>query len=255
MERHPDNFGIAQDAARKGIIAIPILPGTKTPAVKWKEWQTKVPPIDLQREWFRKKCNIAILTTGMVVFDCETAEKARLVLKNFGETPHMLKTPGGGMHLGYRKRKGVPVENKVKIKGLPIDIRTDGGLELIPDSETAKGRYEWLGPGLQAIADLPVAKVGWTRERVRKVVTRVSFEHDPDVRKKRAWAYIMKIYSIAGQRGHASCFRAVCRCRDFGLSAEETLALMSLWNEINAIPMWSHAELLHKVDSVFKLRK
>ena len=33
--------------------------------------------------------NVAIVTTGLVVFDCETAEKAELVLKNCGETSHM----------------------------------------------------------------------------------------------------------------------------------------------------------------------
>ena len=65
------------------------------------------------------------------------------MIEKCGETLHKLKTPRGGVHLGYRRRKGVELTNKVRIKGLDIDIRTDGGLEMIPNSVTTKGRYEW----------------------------------------------------------------------------------------------------------------
>ena len=83
-----------------------------------------------------RRTNIAIITSGLVLFDCENPEEADRVLEHCGETSHKLRSPGGGLHLGYRKRKGVALSNQVKIKGLPIDIRTDGGLEMIPNSET-----------------------------------------------------------------------------------------------------------------------
>jgi hypothetical protein len=173
MKPHPTttgNYEVARAAAEKGIAAVPILPGSKVPAVKWKPFQSELPPDELLREWFLSatRYNIAIVCSGMVLFDCDAPEKADLVLRHCGETPHKLKTPRGGVHLGYRKRKGVRVQNQVQIKGQPIDIRTDGGLEVIPFSETEHGRYEWLGSGLHRIADLPVAKVGWTRERPKK---------------------------------------------------------------------------------------
>src|SRR3954469_4880679 len=99
----PDTLGIALDALGKGIVPIPVVEGTKVPAVKWKEWQTALPPEGLVREWFSVRRNIAILTTGMVVFDCDDPEKAGLVLRKCGETSHKLKTPRGGIHLGYRR--------------------------------------------------------------------------------------------------------------------------------------------------------
>src|ERR1041384_4244530 len=102
MERKPDNLEVAEDALAKGLVPIPCHPGSKVPSLlTWKEWQTELPPIELVRKWFRRECNIAIITTGMVVFDCDDPEKQDLVLKNCGDTPHKLKTPNGGLHLGY----------------------------------------------------------------------------------------------------------------------------------------------------------
>lgn len=248
------NLEIALDAREKGIVAIPCWPGTKVPALKtWKEWQTAMPPIELQREWFCEKCNIAIITTGMVVFDVDDPEKANLVIENCGETSHKLKTPRGGIHLGYRRRQNVDVLNQVKIKGLDIDIRTDGGLELIPESETNKGRYLWIGQGLTPIAKLPVAKIGWTRERVRKKPVEVLPIDGSDQRMRRALVYVLKISSIAGSGGHKSCFRGFCKCRVFGLTKQEALRVMKVWNQSNAEPEWSDAELLHKANDVYQV--
>jgi hypothetical protein len=246
-----NNLENALEARSNGIVAIPVLPGTKTPAVKWKEWQTRMPPIELQREWFRERCNIAIITTGMVVFDCDDPTKAELVIEKCGQTPHTLRTPSGGFHLGYRKRKGVELMNQVKVKGMGIDIRTDGGLELIPDSETPDGHCEWLGPGLLPVSDLPVANIGWTRKRARKTAPLILPSIESDARIRRAKGYVSRIFSISGSGGHNACYRAFCKCRAFGLTRDEALLVMASWNETNAKPPWTETELLHKADSVY----
>src|SRR3989442_6816816 len=108
MESPDDPFAIALDARANGYVAIPCRPGTKVPAVKWKEWQTAMPSLDTQREWFADtRMNIAIVTTGLVIFDVDDPEKEKFVLENCGETSHKLKSPRGGVHLGYRRRRGV----------------------------------------------------------------------------------------------------------------------------------------------------
>src|SRR5262249_1979693 len=102
MNTPRDTLGICLDAREKGIAAIPVHPGTKVPAVAWKRWQTEMPPLDLQLEWFADRdVNIAILCTGMVVFDVDDPDLAELVLKNCGDTPHKVRSPRGGVHLGY----------------------------------------------------------------------------------------------------------------------------------------------------------
>jgi hypothetical protein len=134
---------------------------------------------------------------------------------------------------------------------MDIDIRTDGGLEMVPNSETEQGRYEWLGRGLLPISELPYGNIGWTRARVRK--KRVEFGPcDGDARFRRAQGYARKILSISGEGGHNACYRAFCKCRAFGLTKDEALQLMLAWNETNARPTWSFAELLHKAESVYE---
>ena len=139
-----------------------------------------------------------------------------------GETPWKVGTPRGGIHLGYRKRKGVAVRNLVRIKGQPIDIRTDGGLEMIPNSTTEHGSYSWLGAGQIPIADLPVAKVAWTRERTRKraqsAVTESGVLPAGQGSIRFPERYCLRIESVQGQNGSRSLVRVVCVLRDAGRS-------------------------------------
>src|ERR1700681_2604128 len=96
------NYEIALNAATKGHVCIPILAGTKTPAVKWKRWQTEKPTEELYWYWFgRTRHSISIITSGMVVFDCDDLSKVELVLEQCGDTTHKLRTPHG-IPLGYR---------------------------------------------------------------------------------------------------------------------------------------------------------
>src|SRR5207253_2693300 len=43
------NYAIALANAEKGYVSIPLLPGTKIPAVKWKRFQTEKPSPELYR--------------------------------------------------------------------------------------------------------------------------------------------------------------------------------------------------------------
>jgi len=227
MERRPDaiagNYEIALRNAEMGIASVPCRPGTKIPLVKWKEWQRNIPTEELLRRWFLDtRNNIAIVCSGMVLFDCDDASKAELVLEHCGDTPHKVRTPRGGIHLGYRKRKGCVVKNQVRIKGEAIDIRTDGGLEMIPNSETAEGSYEWLGEGLIPISELPIAKVGWTRTRVRKQIQTVVVEECSGSRlldRGRRYVDTFERRAVSGLNGHTSAFVAALKIVGFVLSS------------------------------------
>ncbi len=258
MDKPHDNLAIALDALEKGIAAIPIVVGTKVPAVKWKEWQEKLPSAELLRDWFGgTRRNIAIVCSGLVIFDCDDRDKAELVLAECGDTPHRLTTPRGGLHLGYRRRKGVRLLNQVKIRELPIDIRTDGGLELIPASVTEHGEYRWLGE-LRPAAELPVAKIGWTRERTKKRLHTIVVESSPDVMVQRARAYLACVEgAISGQGGHRRTFRVACKLthpypQGFGLSFEQAFPLIKEWSETSCEPPWSDRELAHKLEDAIK---
>jgi hypothetical protein len=265
MRKQPDTLGIALDAREKDIVAIPCHPGTKIPAVRWKVWQTMMPPEELQRQWFREPCNVAIVTSGMVVFDCDDPDLAEWVLAECGDTPHQVKTPRGGVHLGYRARRGVALGNQVKVKGLDLDIRTFGGIEVIPDSWTPDGEYAWLlGSGLRPVAELPLARISWTRERKRpsavpEIVVSAETRMDRQrlIIRARAWAACVE-GAVSGHRGHDKTFRLCCRLTHFkencfGLSFEEAWPILLEWNQ-TCDPPWSEPELVHKLEDAIKKR-
>lgn len=250
METPRDNYEIALAGAEIGLRFVPCRPGTKVPLVKWKPFQAEPPPPLFYERYFNgTRNNIAVLTGGMVLFDCDSPEKEELVLGFCGETPWKVRTPRGGVHLGYRKRQGVAVTNQVRIRGLPIDIRTDGGLAMLPFSETEHGQYAFEGPGLLPIAQLPVAKIGWTRERTRKrTVQCLTVANEADVMVRRARGYLATIEgAISGQRGHDKTFRVACvLVQKFGLNFGQAWPLFKEWNE-QCEPPWGDAELTHKL--------
>jgi hypothetical protein len=266
MDKPRDTLAVVREAREKGIVAIACHPGTKIPIFRWKLYQTLMPALDEQLRWFENpEANVAILTTGMVVYDCEKLEAAELVLAECGDTPHKLLTPRGGLHLGYRRRAGVVLQNKVKIKGLEIDIRTNGGVEMIPPSRTEHGDYRWFDErcGLHAVAGLPCGNVGWTRERPKKTAPSivVSPELEPDraklVRRARAWAACVE-GAVSGQRGHDRTYRVCCRLTHlkencFGLTFEEAWPILCEWN-LTCEPLWSEGELRHKLEDAIKKR-
>jgi len=254
------NLAVALDALAKGLVVIPCYPGTKVPMVKWKQYQEELPTEELIHEWFEgTRNNLALICTGMVLFDGETAEKAEVILRECGDTPYKVRSGGGGIHLGYRRRKGSVLTNQVRIKGLEIDIRTNGGLAMLPPSVTKKGQYEWLTQGLLPIAELPVANIGWTRERTKKQVKSLVVESSDDLMVIRARAYLATVEgAVSGQNGHNKTFRVACKLTHpypigFGLTIAQAWPLIKEWNE-QCEPIWSDRELLHKLEDALKKR-
>ena len=253
------NLDVALDALAKGIAPVPCRPGTKIPLVAWKPWQTELPkPEVIERLFADARVNVAVVCTGRIIFDCDEFAKAEKVLAECGPTPHVLKPPRGGIHLGYRRRMGVALANVVKIKGQPIDIRTDGGLEVLPPSKTEDGEYRWIDTdGLPATDALPDGNIGWTRERVKRTVSTIEplDESDRMVRRAAGWTACVE-GAVSGQRGHSKLFRVVCKLlhpppRGFGLTVEQAWPILLAYNA-TCEPPFSVPELSHKCADAMK---
>ncbi len=255
------NYEAARHYAALGYKAIPIASGQKAPPlVKWKRYQTEAPTLDDYRAWFADATrNIALLTGEIVVADVDDPALLNLVTEKCGETSVISKTPSGGFHLWYRKRRGPHIGNRVDVKGKELDLRAEGGYAVVPPSRTRAGAYQWLGVGLPAISDLPFFRVSWTRERVRRVIRPIDLIDGSDRMVRRARAYLATIEgAISGQRGHDRTFRVACKLtheqpRGFGLSLQEAWPLFKEWNE-QCEPPWSDRELLHKLEDALKKR-
>jgi hypothetical protein len=258
---------VALDARAKGIVAIPC--EGKVPLVKWKPWQSEMPPLETQMEWFYDtRVNVAIITTGMVLFDIDDPALVDLVLGHCGPTPHVVHTPRGGTHLGYRARNGVEVGNQVRIKGHPIDIRTNGGIEVIPPSVTELGAYAGLPEGLLPVAELPVAKIGWTRTRVKRRVQTLVEEHcggDRLLYRGRRYVDSFDRRAVAGHGGHTSLFIAALKIvglvRRLGGGDGHAWELLLYYNATKCDPPWDatdpreEAQLRHKLEEALRLAR
>ncbi len=118
---------------------------------------------------------------------------------------------------------------------------------------TADGAYEWLGEGLIAIADLPVATIGWTQTRTRKR-TRKVLEGELDLPEgtgsiRFPEQYCLRIESVQGQNGSRALVRVVCLLRDAGRSPEQIFEFVKqVWGPACCRPEWSDREIRHCID-------
>jgi hypothetical protein len=236
----------------------PVIPlAGKSPLIPWKEFQARLPTSEEVTQWFSSTqvTGLGIVTgmfSGLVVVDCDSRQDAEFWSKEHGGSSLIVDTGGGGVHFYYAMPDGNEVGNRVRIMGRQIDIRGDGGYVAAPPSLHPSGtRYTWRTRQLDKA--LPAFDVAWLtvadqKEKIGNGVAAGSV--------RKVVAYISKIHAVAGEGGHNATFRAACKLRDAGLSKDEALAILSDWNETNATPPWSAAELLHKIHSAFeRLRK
>lgn len=145
-------------AAAVGLRVFPGEPRSKGPAVRWKKYQHEAPTEDVLAGWDASDFNVCIVTgapSDIVVLDVDSPEAQDLVDKlNLPTTPTV--ETARGRHL-YFKHPGYPVRNAVKIGGVKLDVRGDGGYVIGPGSIHPSGvAYQWLvSPKEMAFAPFP----------------------------------------------------------------------------------------------------
>lgn len=149
--------------------AIPAIKGTKHPAIRWQEFEERLPDEAEIREWFSRwpDANIAVVTgkvSGLLVLDVDPAHGGRESLQRletrYGDLPATVEavTGGGGRHL-YFRHPGGELRNRTGLAP-GIDLRGDGGVIITPPSLHPSGRrYAWVRghePGTMPLADMPL---------------------------------------------------------------------------------------------------
>jgi hypothetical protein len=266
MRSSPDATGSLQaalDAFEKKYVPVSMLPGRKVPAEKWTKWQSEEPTrASIYERWGGTRNGVALLCRDLVVFDVDDENKLDFVLEscNLKDAP-ICRTPRGGFHVHARARKGVTLAKVIRVRGQAIDLLTRSNLSIIPPSVNAAGvPYAWLGEGLRPFSELPLARIGWTRERQRTRIRPTIEIAEGEVMVRRARGYLACIEgAISGQRGHDRTFRVACKLlhlppKGFGLSIEQAWPLLLEWNE-QCEPPWSERELLHKLQDALKKRQ
>jgi len=133
-----------------GLSVIPILPGTKRPAVEWGEFQRRPPTVKKVEEWFSRSMNVATVcgrvSGGLTVLDFDKPESFE---KFFPRWKELLKaTPivqtARGIHVWLRSERPC---RSFKIPELQLDVKGEGGYVLAPPSVHPSGHiYRFLNP-------------------------------------------------------------------------------------------------------------
>ena len=243
----------AVDYHARGWSVIP-LRGKRPSIASWSQYQHHHPTTSDLRRWFSiTDTNLGIITgrlSGLVVVDCDTWQDAQFWEQQFPPTPLRSSTGGGGVHYYYRYPKVYEVRNRVGLWARRIDLRGDGGYVVAPPSTHPNGNtYSWQENREATFDGVPVFSPFW-------IANDDSGLHESQTTRSVRFptSYLRTIRAVSGERGHDATFRAACILRDAGMTPEESLCELAIWNQSNADPPWSMRELLHKVQSAFASR-
>lgn len=146
------------DAAAVGLRVFPAKCRSKEPAMPWKTFQTEAPSDDHLAAWDASNLNVCIVTgapSDIVVLDVDSPEAQEFVDELDLPITPTVQTARGRHY--YFRRPAFEIRNGVRIGGVKLDIRGDGGYVIAPGSIHPDGPiYEWLvSPGDVEFAPFP----------------------------------------------------------------------------------------------------
>lgn len=226
----------------------------KVPAIRWKDYQTRLPTDAELEAWFSATpLNLAVITgsvSGVVVIDTDDQKALGWCTQHLPYTPWQTNT-ARGYHLWYRY-PDVRVGNRARIEThdgrLALDARGDGGYVIAPGSVHRSGvLYSEAGDWSVPRADVPVFWPGWlTRPRRTEPqpARLLPLTRAPQLRARAYLAAIPK--PDIGCGSDAAVFEVACRLvRGFGLSAADAEDL--LWDWAGGRPGWTRDWIAQKV--------
>lgn len=214
---------------------------SKTPLIRWTDYQTKLPSEAQIREWFTKwdQANMAVITgkvSGIVVVDFDSKEAVKYAKdKGLLNTP-LVKT-GRGYHAYFKYPLGRAIKNSVN-SALKIDIRGDGGYVVIPPSTHFSGmEYRWVEGHSLGEIELAVLPEVFLQETAQGSEGKTPLKD------------LYKGVSAGGR--NFALARLVGSWVNDGLEPEECIENAVIWNQKNNPPL-PISEIKAVVGSIYK---
>ena len=140
----PDLRNVA-DLWGQGWSVIPLKPKSKVPAIRWEEYQRRLPtPAELESWFTRPGFNVGIVTgavSGIFVIDADSPAAVAWAEEELPPCDLRVRT-SKGLHLYYPYSGSRRIRNKVRVEVrgevLDIDIRGDGGYVVGPDRKSTR---------------------------------------------------------------------------------------------------------------------
>jgi archaellum biogenesis ATPase FlaH len=238
----------------KGWSIVPVPKGAKSPYIKWKQFQTRLPTEAEVREWWTETpdANIGIVTgslSGICTIDVDGPE-GRESAKALNLPPTLTVKTGreDGGHQYWYKHPGVPVRTTASEVAPHVDTRGDGGIAIIPYSTHKTGKlYAWMG-GIEAlngvIAPFPQNVLGMLGSPKEQ---RTGFT---DVSTQEPWVTEL-LKGVPDGEKHKACIRLAAYFSSKGLPCDVTKLLLLDWNTRNATPAEPEG-IVERVEDVYK---
>ena len=201
-------------------------------------------------------------SSGIIDIECDDPLAEETLLELFDGLIPLTPTFGStrGKHRLFRWSDQLPVHDKAVFKIGQLEFRTGNGNKGAQTVFPPSGPRKWLvSPDECDIAEIPDNVIERIKARVEKKPTPKPHNtssrrsEQPDVRLKRAAAYLAKIPpAISGQGGHDHTFATAIKLVAFGLSRDDVFGLLSDWNR-TCEPPWTDAELWHKIDGAIEV--
>ncbi len=247
----------------------------KTPAVRWRRYQTARASASTVRRWFDgpELRNYAVVTSGSPAFGPAVVDLDLHRDPHVGpwwadqvlpETPCVVSTGGGGEHRLFRADPRLTTS--AGLLGMAVDIRARGGYVVGPGSRHASGRLytvkgeSWTRDDLDNLPELPVDLFPHARERAETARRgpSTSTRHEtpaPGAILLRAGRYAAGApIAQVGARNDAANRLAWKLLKGFGVDLDDALLLLRTWNYRNPAPLPDY-ELVRTVRSAERGRR
>lgn len=141
-----------------GFSVFPLPRGEKKPASQWQKYQNERAAHDEIAAWGTANLNVAVVTgaiSNLVVLDVDSPD-GQSFLDGYDLPPTPTVRTAKGRHY-YFSRPATALRNAVRIEGVGLDIRADGGYVVGAGSQHPDGTiYEWeISPDDMPFAELP----------------------------------------------------------------------------------------------------
>jgi hypothetical protein len=217
------------------------------------------------RGWWGRwpQANVAVCTgaaSGLFVVGPDGTEgigKLADLQRNYGTLPRTVtaQTGGGGQHWYFRWPPAGEIQNRANHRGLPIDVRGEGGYVVAPPSRNQAGAYVWLDPPTRCdVAEAPGWLLDWCRpdddgQGAKPSGFKAHAGGGTSI-VDRAIAYLAKVpEAISGEGGHDRTLEAARSVvYGFDLGREVGYQLLATHYNCRCSPPWSEKELRHKCE-------
>lgn len=228
-------YQAAKRYQEEGYQSIPILPRSKSPGVKWKEYQLRNPTNEEYQAWFSNTdYGIAILTglcSRLVVVDIDASHGGWATAQELGLLPEhaTVLTGSGGGHYYYRGSYPGLRNSAGKWQG--VDVRAEGGYVLAPPTHHPRtGKpYVWHSEPQSKLPD-------WLTETTL-VSPRKALNDDHGNTAGSLEGHHSLIPNCAVGGRNAAAARLAGRLVSKGIPFDRSLQVLALWNEGNNPPL------------------